>query len=341
MARAILHIGTHKTGTTLIQNTLAANRAALERAGLIYPAVGVHSGHHALLTRWLDLAPHYHAPADPAELWQGLARHAHGDGVLLLSSEEFSRAARKRVDLAEVRAFLAGFERVEVVCFLRDQPSYLQSIYLEVLKLRTPTPFPALLRRVLDEGLAAGVHLDYGALHDQFLAAFAPDEITFVDLATARAGPGGVLGALLARTGLAIDPGRLVPVPEDQANVSPEPLAAWMAGVVAAPAPPSPGLIAAARDALAAEFAGTAAAEGGRLASTLFTRAERRRLVAHVAPRNAAFEARVRAVQPGFALSPPPEWPAGPAAGMIWRDDLGAGAWARLARSVWQAGGGG
>ncbi|MBN9022024.1 MAG: hypothetical protein J0H08_08010, partial [Rhizobiales bacterium] len=47
----VLHIGTHKTGTTAIQRFAAANRAKLRARGLWYPSYDeiklfVHYGHH-------------------------------------------------------------------------------------------------------------------------------------------------------------------------------------------------------------------------------------------------------------------------------------------------------
>lgn len=39
MTKVILHVGTHKTGTTSIQAALAASRPALQAAGILYPDV--------------------------------------------------------------------------------------------------------------------------------------------------------------------------------------------------------------------------------------------------------------------------------------------------------------
>lgn len=337
ISRAVLHIGTHKTATTMIQNALAANRPLLARHGLIYPEIGRATGHHSLLTRWLALDPYYLTSVAPADLWRGLARHARPGVTLLLSSEEFSRGWTKRVDLAEIRDFLAPFDRVEVVCVLRDQLSLVQSIHLEVAKKKAAPAFPDLVARAMRNGHAVGVFLDYGALHDFLLTGFDADAIRFIDYAAARAAPGGVLGALLDHCAAGTDPAALGPVDGDAANISPEPLAFWAAGIAAAPHPPPAALVALARRALAEEF-------GPDRRSLLYTPAEYRRLAAHVAPLNAAFEARVRAVQPGFALSrPDPDPGALPEPGSpgapIWRSDLKEGFWSKFARLLWTEGG--
>jgi hypothetical protein len=343
MSRAILHIGLHKTGTTLIQNTFAANRDLLAQHGVIYPEIGRATGHHSLLRRWLQLDEHYATPTPPQALWLDLGRHARPDTTLVLSSEEFSRANR-RVDLAEIRAYLAPFDRVEVVCFLRDQPGFVQSIHLELGKKHAAPNFTALLDEAHKTGLAAGLHVDYGGLYDWLLTAFAPDEIHFIDHAQARAGEGGILGAMLRLCGSDL-PVSALKAPEgpeaEVANISPDPLAAWAAGLVAAPAPAPPALIAVARATLDTQF-------GAGWPSMVYTRGEYRKLAAHVAPLNHAFVARVQKVQPGFTLSPPRPAPADLAppgarikpgedpTGRIWREDLGPWFWARFAARLYQ-----
>ena len=63
MARAILHIGTHKTATTTLQDSFRLNAALLARRGLIYPQIDArHSGHHGLVTDWNPLPAVYHLP---------------------------------------------------------------------------------------------------------------------------------------------------------------------------------------------------------------------------------------------------------------------------------------
>jgi len=323
MARAILHIGLHKTATTLVQHSFAANRRLLARHGLIYPDIGPTEGHHALLTPWVPLDRRYRSTAEADRLWAGLARHAGPDTTLLLSSEEFSRGRTHEVDLAAVRARLAAFDRVEVVCVLRDQVALLQSVWMEVAKKGTGAHFFAMLTSALNTGYATAVHMNLRPLYRRLRRVFAADAIRFLDYATARAAPGGLPGALLDACGAGAATPDLAPVAP--VNVSPDPLALWIArwdgadpaeaiaGTGTGPARPVPaGRVADARAALDAR------ARAGR-PTTLYTRAERREMETQMAARNAVFLDMVRPHQPDLALSPP----ADPAPGTIFRDDLG------------------
>lgn len=197
MSRVTLHIGTHKTGTTFIQHSLAANRDLLARHGVIYPEISRVAGHHCLLTHWHDMPPQYHTDTPALELWQGLARFAEGDRSVILSSEVFSRAAPPRVNFGEVRQLLAAFDEIRVVCVLRDQLSLLQSLFLEVNR-QNNVDFHKMMQMALEDGRAVGVFMDYGKLRSHLLKHFMPDEIHFVDYAQARKRPGGLNSQPLA-----------------------------------------------------------------------------------------------------------------------------------------------
>lgn len=294
MSHLVLHVGTHKTATTSVQDTLAANRALLAARGVAFPQVGPSAGQHALVTRWIPLPERYCDPRPALELWQGLAAaHAGGTGTLLLSSEEFSRAT-PAVDMRELAALTAGFSRRTIVCTLRGQLAYLQSIYLQVVRDAPVAAFQEFLRQALVTNLAIGGRLDYGALYDQLLAGFAPDEIVFISYEAAARAPGGVLGAILDaadQPGLAA---ALAPLAQPS-NVSTSPLATWAANEITPM--PGPDLVALAAAAFEETF-------GAEARSTLYTRAEARAAAEHFAPLNAAFEARYRAVDPDFALAP-------------------------------------
>jgi hypothetical protein len=296
MSRIILHVGTHKTATTTVQDSLALNRERLAVRGIVFPAVGPTAGQHSLVTRWITLPERYCDPRPALEAWQALAtRHAAGSGTILVSSEEFSRSRPSAVDMRELSRLVAGFGSRTVVCVLRNQLAYLQSIYLQVTRDSRGPSFEAFLDQCLRSNHATGVLLDYGALYDHLLTGFRPEEIVFISYEAAVRDPGGILGHLFDRLGL---PGAadLAPLPGNS-NVSPEPLASWAANQIAAPKVADRGLVALARAALAETF-------GAEAQSTLFSRPEVARVAAHFAPLNAAFEARYRRVDPGFALAP-------------------------------------
>lgn len=323
MARLVLHIGTHKTGTTSIQNRLHAARETLRRQGIIYPDPGRHTGHHAYLTDWIALPPPYRTLGGGCAGLQALARRWREEDVtLLLSSEEFSRAGGRggRVDFATLREIFAGYELM-VICVLRDQWSFLQSVYLELSRRAPPPPPPALVEMATNTGFLDGLWCDYLRLYEGLCQTFDPAEIRLIDYAVATARPDGLMAAILDTA----VPG-MVPVdtpgPKARANPSPRPGPTWAAHVVAGGPSPTPDIATAAQEAWDLEH-------GPDSLSCIFTRAEIDRLSAHFAPRNASLGARVARVQPGWSLRScrPPDR-------TLYREDIREGYWIRVARRL-------
>lgn len=329
MSRVVLHIGTHKTATTTLQDTFRHNAALLAEHGLIYPVLDArHSGHHGLVMDWNPLPRVYELPEGSVTALRQIARdHAGGDATVLLSSEEFSRGADgARVDFRAVRDALAGFDRVEVLCVLREQWRFLQSVYVELSKYRPPPRPVHLAEAALTTGLAEGLWLDYGALHDHLRLAFAAEEITFLDFDQAARSPAGILGAVMRHLGLPIGPDHLSRPGPAQANVSAPPLAVWGASLVAEPRPPPDWLVNAMGGALEA---GTGRPAGS---ACLWTRAELASLQAFARTRNAALSLRLQQVQPGFSVSQ-----SAPTPDAVHREDLSADFWLRGARWIFAA----
>jgi hypothetical protein len=322
LSRIVLHIGTHKTATTTVQDTLALNRSRLAERGIVFPRVGPNAGQHSLVTAWFDLPERYRDSRPAREAWRALAaQHGPGDATVIVSSEEFSRS-RPGVDLRELANLVAPFERRTIVCVLRNQLAYLQSIYLQVTSETRIAGFEAFLAEALRTNLATGLQLDYGALYDRLLEGFAPGEIVFLCYETAVREPGGIIGALFQRLGLGPAADGLLPLAAGNSNVSPAPLAAWAANQISAPGVAGGGLIGLADEVIVETF-------GPEARTTLFTRAEEARAAAHFAPLNAAFEARYRAVDPGFALAPLPLPP-----GLVYRGQLTVPFWIRLGQRL-------
>lgn len=323
MARIILHIGTHKTGTTHLQNLFLRNQALLAEHGVIYPQIGIQAGQHPLAAVWNPFMQPADRSFDPRAAWQDLIRtHAHGDHSLLLSSEEFSRISDRGVDMSELAQWLRPFDEVLVLCTLRNQAAFLQSVYQEIVANRPPYDWAKFFAHCLQRLRCDGLALNYDQLLSHITAGFAPSQIRFVCYETARQAPGGLLGQYLALMGLDIAPESFAPVPQTASNISPQPLASFSATQIARPAAPPEGLIRMMQDSLDRRF-------GAGKRTTLFTRKEAAQLAKATQKSNQAFQRRVTALQPDFQLAPV-------SVGTVdlWREDLDAAFWAESCRAL-------
>ncbi|MFV0490833.1 MAG: hypothetical protein ACK5M4_03350 [Pseudorhodobacter sp.] len=318
MARLVLHIGTHKTATTRIQNLFRHNHAILARHGVIYPQFRRRHGHHPLVGVWNPrLCPD--GDFDPRAAWAGLATaYADEDQTVFLSSEEFSRLSPRRIDMAELAELTAPFGEVRILCSLRNQAGFLQSVYQEILK-RQPTPiWEDIFETVMQTHMADGLTLDYDRLYSHLLGGFSRRQIRLISYDAALHEEDGIVGTYLRALDLPLRQADLAPIPQRRANISPPPLAAHAAAWLSRPEPPDPALIRQVQRWIRAEY-------GPRLRTTLLTRAEQARIAETFAPGNAALARRIAQEQPGFTIPPIPE------TGIdLWRDDLPPDFWDRI-----------
>ena len=121
----IIHIGTHKTGSTLIQNICAKNSKNLRKYGIYYPTANYKSsGHHELA--WA-IRKKEHNIVD--NLLSDIFKKCGSCDRILLSSEDFEFIQ----DLSYLKEHLNG-HAVDVVACLRRQDRYLESEYNEHVK---------------------------------------------------------------------------------------------------------------------------------------------------------------------------------------------------------------
>lgn len=131
-----LHAGHSKTGTSWVQAALRENTAALARSGLAYPVfdgIGDETGAEIGQGNGLALA------AGPVEtLAAGLRtvrRHAGLAGAVLSSEEFFPRLSMYDDPGALPQAVTeAGFERVEILLFIRNPVGHAASLWQQYLK---------------------------------------------------------------------------------------------------------------------------------------------------------------------------------------------------------------
>lgn len=330
MARVVIHIGTHKTGTTALQDAFHANRDLLARHGVIYPQIGPHSGHHGLLTDWIRLPAAYHGPDGGmaglralADIWRDR------DVTLVLSSEEFSRGGGPGgcVDMAALRAIFDGWDTVQVICLLRSQWQFLQSVYLEIARSRPPLAPHTLVDGALRSGMADGLWCDYTRLLAHLRAGFAPQEICLLSFDRVMLRPDAVVGAVLDLLGVDLPADDRCRIVTYRANRSPDPIPTWAAFVIAAGHMPSDALRSATRTAWDLEF-------GPNRRSCLFTRREIDALQARFVPDNDRLASDAAS---GLADALP--W-RGPGPDTVFRDDLDAAFWTRVARRIYFDGAG-
>lgn len=136
MSNLYLHVGHSKTGTSWVQAALRENAVALAKGGLSYPilhGIGDEQGAEIGQGNGLALA------AGPVEaLEAGLRMVDRTDcpaGVVFSSEEFFPRLTLYDDPAALPRAALgAGFERIEILFFIRNPVGHAASLWQQYLK---------------------------------------------------------------------------------------------------------------------------------------------------------------------------------------------------------------
>ncbi|MDH3871116.1 MAG: hypothetical protein OEU44_02765, partial [Gammaproteobacteria bacterium] len=149
--KAILHIGTEKTGTTSIQSCLAANRNCLSDMGYAYPFSPGRMNHRKLAVYAMS-----HDRTDDFCRRNGLLGHEqriswqeafrnefileisqldHSIHTVILSSEHLQSRLNSSEDVARLHELLASlFSDIKVLVYLRRQDKAATSRYSTALK---------------------------------------------------------------------------------------------------------------------------------------------------------------------------------------------------------------
>ncbi|MEM6349167.1 MAG: hypothetical protein AAF766_00250 [Cyanobacteria bacterium P01_D01_bin.14] len=129
----ILHIGTHKTGTTYLQRLLADNRAKLLENAIDYPEIGrVLDLSSAQAHRYISAYFRHKTEEYPDSFPTHLQTPMTAADRCLLSSEDFYFCSR-RLDLIDgIRQHFG--KRTTIMCFLREPKAHLLSMYKMFIK---------------------------------------------------------------------------------------------------------------------------------------------------------------------------------------------------------------
>jgi hypothetical protein len=313
MSKLILHVGTHKTATTTLQETFALNRKLLEKNGIIFPSLAKFmnrsltnfvkkprepAGHHSLTLDWVPLSKRYHLRSGTQPIWEMLSEtYAHTDKTVILSSEEFSRNQRVAVDHKVIREHISAFDEVKVVAVLRNQVGFSQSLYAQMSRSGQALNLGRYIEHGLTRHQAAGLKLDYNILYDQLLRGFSPEEILLLSFEEAVKHEGGIVGRFLDLFGTHLTAADMAPVPVHRMNASREPLPAHLSQLVAPSEIPSPKILDCAEATFREHF-------GEDKKSSIFTRTEIQEYKEMFEPMNRALEARVAPYQSDFKVAP-------------------------------------
>lgn len=168
----ILHIGTHKTGTSFLQQMLCNAAAALAEMGILYPAAGrsetdaiLRCAHHQLAwylagKRQVTTDESWRHLQDELASWSGRSAVISAEGLGTLNSD----------GIRTVRNYLAP-NKVRVLVYLRKPMDFAISTYKQRVKTGTcASTFP----HFLSQCRAA---VEYGPLVRRWEEVFGPENI--------------------------------------------------------------------------------------------------------------------------------------------------------------------
>lgn len=199
-----LHIGAPKTGTTYLQNILFTNRAALRRAGLLYPGNAVRS-HFWASQDLRETAFHGHVDAQVAGAWPRMVDQIRNAGTnAVIDHEILAAASATQIDRALADL---DFAEVHIVFTARDIARQLPAAWQERIKNRDTLGYREFLDGVRAGLTGSGPSKYFWPLHDvpQILARWSrglpPERVHLVTLPRPGADPAllwqrfaGVLG---------------------------------------------------------------------------------------------------------------------------------------------------
>lgn len=207
----LLHIGTHKTGSTSIQQFLARAAGQLLEDGILYPRAG----------RPERFAPHgHHLLAWSIQQKRGLTSFEGWNDVVdeirrtscpqvCISSEVFTTCSSDQI--RQIQAFLEGAD-ITVLLYLRDPLEYMVSLYKQHI---TAWGDPRSFREFVKEK----IHLcDYRALVRRWRQVLGPEQVIVQSFDECRESEGLEINVLEM---LDVEPERYIQFLKQKANVSP------------------------------------------------------------------------------------------------------------------------
>ncbi|HSI47451.1 MAG TPA: hypothetical protein VLA61_04250 [Ideonella sp.] len=214
--RLVLHIGTHKTGTSSLQHGLAAaQQRLLQQHGLFYPdtrrqPMPALPKHCSVFRAAISEDPQVQDRERRTLMQEWQAAAAQGACTMLVSEEGLSEPVPR---IPAFFAPLAATFDIEVLCYLRRQDLFAESLFNQFTRETVRREARPVLGFVRAEATRA--RLDYHAMLSRWTAL--PARVQVLDFDSAAVREMGLQASFAQCLGLpALD------LPEEQANVSPD-----------------------------------------------------------------------------------------------------------------------
>jgi hypothetical protein len=182
MRRCILHVGTHKTATTSIQQILTQHPRELLQDGWVYPLAGrpdtVPTGHHNLA--W-EITGDGRFLAECGDREALLREICVSDQNIILSSEDFECSVHHTEGFGRlVRGIRERSIEINVIVYLRNQIDLAESLYITLVRLGYERSFRSFCDEILESGRVCWRQWIFLFRYDLFIATlmcFAPEKI--------------------------------------------------------------------------------------------------------------------------------------------------------------------
>lgn len=149
-----VHIGTHKTGTTSIQNFLRTHASSLRDCGILVPTAGTLSpvsGHHNIAWQIRNDSRYRIKAGGVDELIAELKYSEASTGVISSEDFEFLSQYPRELRAFDERLDAAGFMTKYLVYF-RDLEEYAKSLFCELETINGWADFGVFLKSIKNEG---------------------------------------------------------------------------------------------------------------------------------------------------------------------------------------------
>lgn len=148
--KCVLHIGTEKTGTSLIQDWLYSNQDALSSQGVFLSNILEKTNNRRIVAYFQDKFDdwHYKNFIDNDEkrisYFEGFEENFHREvesaknnhHTIIITSEHFHSRLRDENQIISLKIFLEGiFDDVRIVCYFREQSGMSRSRYSTAVKM--------------------------------------------------------------------------------------------------------------------------------------------------------------------------------------------------------------